>query len=93
MISTRREADEVEHRQSVTERMRQLRSEAEKRGHNEEIDMTSELGKEIMDSAMQCPRCFKRTLKYYTRQTRSADEGETTFVRCRNDKCNYFSRS
>lgn len=39
-----------------------------------------------VSSLFKCGKCKKRECTYYTMQTRSADEGETVFVRCLN--CN-----
>lgn len=36
-----------------------------------------------------CPKCKNRDLTYAAVNTRSADEGQTVFFNCRNDKCKY----
>jgi len=36
-----------------------------------------------------CPKCKNRDLTYVAVNTRSADEGQTVYFNCRNDKCKY----
>lgn len=37
-----------------------------------------------VSSLFRCGKCKKKQCTYYTQQTRSADEGETVFVKCMN---------
>ena len=44
-------------------------------------------GIEAKESQLQCPKCKKRQVNYYQKQTRSADEPMTTFANCLSDGC------
>lgn len=37
----------------------------------------------------QCPKCGHPEMEFYTMQLRSADEGQTVFYECLNDKCQH----
>jgi DNA-directed RNA polymerase I subunit RPA12 len=55
----------------------------------------SKQGNQIQQRAVvndECPKCKHPNLEYYTRQLRSADEGQTVFYECPN--CHYkFSQN
>lgn len=40
-------------------------------------------------SILQCPKCKKYKVDFYTKQTRGADEPETIFARCTIKKCGH----
>jgi len=47
----------------------------------------------IQESIVQCPKCHSTKTMNYQIQTRSADEGSTTIIKCMNPKCGKISRS
>jgi len=44
-------------------------------------------------SLLQCPKCKKYKVDFYTKQTRGADEPETIFARCTLPSCGHRWRS
>ena len=51
------------------------------------FEITKDLRTVKVESWVQCKRCKSREVETETRQTRSADEGETTFYTCKS--CNF----
>lgn len=48
---------------------------------------------EISEGAIECPKCGSALTFNYQKNTRSADEGSTTFIKCLAKNCGLISRS
>jgi len=44
---------------------------------------------EVIDGMFNCPKCGSKKTISYSKQTRSADEGMSTFVFCANKECRH----
>lgn len=66
-----------------------LSEEIEKKGKIEVMDEKDDL-KTLPITDAECPKCKHGKARFWTTQTRSADEAETKFMRC--EKCGHVWR-
>lgn len=59
----------------------------EEESESSEEDQNVDVPSTMSNSLLTCPKCHKRQVDHFTKQTRSADEPETIFAHCL--ACNY----
>ena len=84
-------ASEGEYRLNFVRRYQELTKTETASAHRTDVSLLHDILGESWDSSLQCKKCKSQNVQIIFKQTRSADEGMTTFFLCQD--CNYRSRN